>query len=98
MKEGAREYSIADLRGENPRPIREVSRALELFDISERQPLRKSANGPIYEEICTPSLLTNWKIGHGKLSSWIEPDQDVCNEIPLEIARGDTPNRAIFPT
>ena len=52
-KERAREYFIGALRGEAPRPLREVKLALEPFDLPEHQTRRKSANGPVYEEICT---------------------------------------------
>ena len=98
MKERAREYFLDDLRGKNSRPLHEVRLALELFDLFEHQTRRKSAEDPVYEEIRTPSRLTNWEVDLGQLASWIEPDQDMCSAISLEIARGDIVNRSIFPT
>ena len=88
MAERAREYFLDDIRGKNSRPLHEVKLPHELFDLFEHQPRRKSAKGPVYEEICIPDRLTNWKVDLCLLSSWIKPDQDMCNAISLEIARG----------
>ena len=60
-----RERPLEHLRGIGPRRPREVMLALELVDLPEHQPCRKSANGPAYEEIRTTARLKNWEVDLG---------------------------------
>ena len=98
MKKRDREYFLDDLRGADPRPRRGVKLDIELLDHSEHQPRRKCANSQIYEEICSPARLTNWKVDLGQISPWAKPDQDMRNAISLETALSVHTKPGICPT